>query len=256
MEISETQNHEVQAPDSKDIWSWKDILWISVFAALILVGGSLLFTYVSTILNNGIFIDSSSLLFNAILTALEAIAILFSVYIFGLRRRHLNWADLGLKPVSLGWLFLAIAIGFAIMPTVGLIALLIQYALGLPVSNPQLGFLIPERLTVPGAILMFLFGGFVVPLAEEIFFRGLLYRWMRQFWNVWPAIIVSSILFGLLHGEISVAGATFILGIILAWLYERSGSLWPSITIHVINNSLKLLILYVLIALGYEFPGI
>jgi hypothetical protein len=103
---------------------------------------------------------------------------------------------------------------------------------------------------------MFLFGGFVVPLAEEIFFRGLLYRWMRQFWNVWPAIIVSSILFGLLHGEISVAGATFILGIILAWLYERSGSLWPSITIHVINNSLKLLILYTLIALGYEFPGI
>jgi membrane protease YdiL (CAAX protease family) len=60
----------------------------------------------------------------------------------------------------------------------------------------------------------------------------------------------------MLHGDIAVAGATFVMGIILAWFYERSRSLWPSIVIHAINNGLKLAVLYGLLAAGVKIPPI
>ena len=109
--------------------------------------------------------------------------------------------------------------------------MIIQLALGLPVENPQLDFLIPKQFTWAGAIGMLILGGLLVPIAEELFFRGVLYTWLRDSFGIWIAIPGSALVFGLLHGEISVAGATFVMGLVLAWLYERSNSLWPSITI-------------------------
>ena len=125
----------------------------------------------------------------------------------------------------------------------------------MPYENPQLEFILPVNFSWIGAISMLLLGVFLVPIAEEIFFRGVLYQWMRDRLGVWIAIPGSALIFGLLHGEISVADATFVMGLILAWFYERSNSLWPSIIIHIVNNSLKLLLLYTLIALGITYPG-
>ena len=132
--------------------------------------------------------------------------------------------------------------------------MMIQLALGLPLGNPQLEFLLTDNISIPGVLIMLVFGGVIVPIAEEILFRGLLYSWLRQNLRIWPAILISSALFGVLHGEISIAGATFLMGIILAWIYEKSTSLWPAISIHIINNSIKLLVLYLMIAFGGDIP--
>jgi uncharacterized protein len=168
----------------------------------------------------------------------------------------MSWKDIGILPTSASWLLWAGLTAIIFIPIIGLIAMAIQIALGLPMENPQLEFLVPKDLTWYGILGMIFFGGFVVPVAEELFFRGVLYRWMRQFLGMWLAIAVSSLIFGLLHGDIAVAGATFVMGIILAWFYERSGSLWAPITIHIINNASKLILLYVLLATGIEFPTI
>jgi membrane protease YdiL (CAAX protease family) len=89
-----------------------------------------------------------------------------------------------------------------------------------------------------------------VPFAEELFFRGVLYRWLRDRWGLWVGLIASSLVFGALHGDIAVAGATAVMGLVLGWFYERSRSLWPSILIHAINNTVKLVLLYALVATG------
>ena len=59
---------------------------------------------------------------------------------------------------------------------------------------------------------------------------------------LWPAAILSGIIFGLPHALTGPLAAVVLagLGVALAWLYERTGSLWPCIFIHVINNSLAL----------------
>lgn len=80
----------------------------------------------------------------------------------------------------------------------------------------------------------------VAPIAEELFFRGFLFGGLRKRGLV-VALLVSGVAFGLAHvasapiGFIVPLGA---LGVLLALLYERTGSLYPSIALHALNNSI------------------
>jgi hypothetical protein len=80
----------------------------------------------------------------------------------------------------------------------------------------------------------------VAPIAEELFFRGFLFGALRKHGLV-IAALVSGVTFGLVHVASSPIG--FIvplagLGVILALLYERTGSLYPPIALHALNNSI------------------
>lgn len=76
----------------------------------------------------------------------------------------------------------------------------------------------------------------MAPIAEELVFRGLLYGWLRGFMPFALVAILTSALFGLAHGELAHAIAAGLLGLALAFIRERSGSLWPAIAAHVVNN--------------------
>lgn len=184
------------------------------------------------------------------LALLEAVAIIGGVYIFGMRRRSFDWKQVGLNALSTRWLIAGVVISAIVIPLSGLIALLIMLALGQPIENPQLGFLIPEGFSWLGAIGMVAFGGLAVPFAEELLFRGVFYVWLKERWGTWAGVLLSSALFGIVHGDISVGGAAFFLGIIMALAYEYSNSLWAAVLIHAVNNSIKIIILYALVASG------
>jgi hypothetical protein len=245
-----TENNQAQMTQDKKTWTWIDVLIIALGCGAIISLG-LLFIGLFIDINplNG-FEGTPSLIFNAGLAGLEAFGLIASVYLLGLRRRKLHWNDVGLRPTNRKWLIIALILAILFIPIIAFIAMIIQLALGLPLENPQLDFLIPKQFTWAGAIGMLILGGFIVPIVEELFFRGVLYTWLRDSFGIWVGSVGSALIFGLLHGEISIVGATFVMGLVLAWLYERSNSLWPSITIHIVNNSFKLLLLYVLIALG------
>lgn len=87
----------------------------------------------------------------------------------------------------------------------------------------------------------------VAPLSEEIFFRGLLFRGLRGALPLALAAAISAGIWGLFHytGSDSwpVVLQLAIFGVILAWLYERTGSLWPPIVLHLFNNALAFAIL-------------
>jgi sodium transport system permease protein len=74
-------------------------------------------------------------------------------------------------------------------------------------------------------------------LCEETFFRGLMLSGLRR-WGPWAAIFITAILFGLVHGSIYRFAPTFVLGLVLGYTVWRSGSLFCSILIHVLNNGL------------------
>ena len=86
----------------------------------------------------------------------------------------------------------------------------------------------------------------LAPLSEEIFFRGFMYGGLRRRLPVWGAAAISGLVFGLLHytgpDSIGVVPQLAVLGVLLAWLYERTGSLWPPIMLHVVNNGIALAI--------------
>jgi membrane protease YdiL (CAAX protease family) len=239
------------------VWNWKDVLLISAGSIFFLILGIFILNRQAVFdLGQTSPTESSSLVYNVLLAGFESIALVLSVYILGLRRKGLSWELIGLRKPSSSWLWASTLSSFIFIPLMGLIALLIQKVLGLPEQNPQLPFLAPENFTWVGALGMILLGGLAVPFAEELFFRGVLYLWLRRRLGFWPALLLSSLIFGFLHGDVSVAGATFVMGLALGWFYERSKSLWSPIIIHAMNNSIKLVLLYTLIATGVTIPGI
>lgn len=235
----------------KEIWRGSDVLWISsgitlIFLAVI-VGYRL---YEKLALSQSDQDIATTIWLSLGLGLLEGIILVGCVYYLGLRRRNLPWTAVGIRPITSEWLLKGITLGIFAIPLSGLITLIIQLILDLPVNNPQLPFLAPEGFSWPGAVGMVLLGGIAAPFAEEIYFRGVLYTWLRQRWGVRTGILGSSFVFGLVHGNVAIAGAAFFLGLILAWVYERSDSLWPAVLIHVINNSVKIILLYALLASG------
>ncbi|MEM6838288.1 MAG: type II CAAX endopeptidase family protein [Cyanobacteria bacterium P01_C01_bin.120] len=73
------------------------------------------------------------------------------------------------------------------------------------------------------------------PILEEFLFRGfLLHRWGTR-WNLPVAVLLSSILFGILHGNI--IGLTMF-GLVMALLYCYTSSLWVAIAVHALNNAI------------------
>lgn len=83
----------------------------------------------------------------------------------------------------------------------------------------------------------------VAPISEELIFRGVLFAGWRGKGFV-PAALVSSVLFGLAHWQPNVALATAVLGWLLAYLYEKTGSLWAPIGLHAAKNALAFALVY------------
>ena len=85
-------------------------------------------------------------------------------------------------------------------------------------------------------ILFFIVGGILGPVAEELFFRGILYGFLRR-WGVIVALVFSTLIFVLCHPINSGIPVTRLLGgILFAVAYEISGSLIVPITIHGLGN--------------------
>lgn len=76
----------------------------------------------------------------------------------------------------------------------------------------------------------------VVPIGEEVFFRGLVYGGLRSRWGITVATLTSAAFFAAVHIQVIHGLPILVLGVILAVLYERSGSLLPPIVAHGLNN--------------------
>lgn len=254
-------NTELEQPihssdKTPDDWRDTDVLLITIAIISLLLAGIAGYRLVAdSIRPQDIQHTEMTLRLSIAVGILESVVIIGCVYFLGLRRRKLPWSVTGLCPTSAGWVVKGITLGVVAIPLSGLITLIIQLSLGKSISNPQLPYLAPEGFSWFGVFSMVLLGGLAAPFAEELYFRGVLYPWLRQRWGIWVSAISSSLIFGLVHGEISIAGAAFALGIILAWSYEHSGSLWPPVLIHVINNSFKIFLLYFMLASGLIPPS-
>jgi membrane protease YdiL (CAAX protease family) len=87
------------------------------------------------------------------------------------------------------------------------------------------------RLAFP-IIIVGLFG----PFCEEIFFRGFALPAFARRYGLWGGIFISAVLFAMFHFSIGAFVPIFIFGIVLAWLYVRTGSIYPSMVAHATQN--------------------
>jgi membrane protease YdiL (CAAX protease family) len=86
----------------------------------------------------------------------------------------------------------------------------------------------------------------VAPFAEEILFRGYLLAKLRKYVPLWAAILVTSLLFGIIHFAWNVGVDVFALSIVLCLLRVWTGRLWPSIVLHMIKNGIAFYFLFII----------
>jgi membrane protease YdiL (CAAX protease family) len=80
------------------------------------------------------------------------------------------------------------------------------------------------------------------PLAEEVFFRGILYPYFKRLAGMWPAALLTGLLFGAAHMSISAFLPLTVFGAYLCIVYEKNGYLAAPAAIHALFNALSLLL--------------
>lgn len=79
----------------------------------------------------------------------------------------------------------------------------------------------------------------IAPVVEEIVFRGYLYPVVKRFTDPIVAALFTGIIFGAIHGEVWAVIPLSLFGVLLAVLYEKSGSIWACILCHALFNSVN-----------------
>lgn len=95
---------------------------------------------------------------------------------------------------------------------------------------------ITQKESLGANIVMYFYVCIFGPILEELLFRGVVLEAVRPY-NERFAIVFSSLIFGIMHGNISQAVNGFLIGLVLGALYVRSGSLVPSTVMHMLMNS-------------------
>jgi membrane protease YdiL (CAAX protease family) len=94
-------------------------------------------------------------------------------------------------------------------------------------------------------ILAFITLVIVAPVAEEILFRGYLFGKLKKFVPIWVAILITSVVFGFIHGAWNLAIDTFALSVVLCLLRLSTGSIWAPMLLHMTKNGIAFYILFV-----------
>lgn len=170
-----------------------------------------------------------------------------SVWWFGVFRKRVSLQEIGFWPLNWQWkwLGLAILINMFLLPLRSIIAMIVLFLTNsIDSLQGRTDMLLPEGSnTVGGFLLILLFAGILVPISEELFFRGLLHRWFSQRLTLWPAILLSSLIFAIGHFDsFAVAVSAFIAGMVHAYAYEKSKTLWLPILLHITANSIGVIL--------------
>ena len=170
-----------------------------------------------------------------------AMILLLGVYFIALRPKALSWGEVGIKRFL--WRDWKTIIIYSVILLVGAVIIVILTSfIGNTWENSKTESL-QRNVTFFTVCIAFVSAAVISPIYEEIFYRGFLYRWLRTRMGLIGAIILSSMIFTIVHiPTYNVMPVNFFSGIIFALAYERTNSIWPSVIIHGITNGIMVLL--------------
>ncbi len=218
----------------KPKWGLIDLIIVYIATVLLtLLGTRIIAAYI---------VDSMTLFFTAaIIQFFINIGLVFLVIIY-IRKSRL--ADLGLKKASAHDLFFYGLIG-------GTLLMIFMILMGIPISRLQPDVqpqVFEQMLRSVGQnwqffVLLFL-GVVTAPIAEELFYRGMLYPVFRGYLGPWWGSAVAGIIFGLAHWDLWRTIPLAIGGAVLCYMYEKTGNIWVTMLAHGTWNGLMSLMVY------------
>ena len=212
------------------VYSLLQALFVGVAMA-----GYLVYDIINGSLSPSIFSNVEALIENPVIKAheidamaagmfLSAAAMLLFIHVTKLfRLRKSLFTSMAVRP-----LLLSTALVFTVIPTFNV---LVQW---FPLEDLLENEFVGLTHTVMGAFTI----SVLAPLLEEVLFRGAIQGCLMRFYGrPWPAIITAALVFGIIHwNPVQVVYAS-LFGIVLGWIYYRTGSLLYVIVGHVLNNT-------------------
>lgn len=226
------------------IWVFMMLVWV----AAVLVATQLLLRLV---LINLMHLDQTSMSTNALQTLYSALVYVVSLVItifvpWKLAKSKTTRDELGLRGLPTWTDILLAPVGFIVFMIVAVILVAIFQSIfpGINWNESQdVGF--SNLISSSDFILAFISLVVVAPVAEELIFRGWLYGKLRAKIPAIPAMLVVSILFGIVHGQWNVGVTVFVMSIAMCTLREITGTIWGGILIHILKNGIAFYFLYV-----------
>jgi len=222
------------APDDRIAWGPREIaqaLGIVVAGLIFLTGAAALVAAVAGLT----FTDSQVLGVSLVATLFLDLGLFGLAAVFSVGKYRLRWSALGFRPLVLdrAWVIAATVVGMFV--TVGVYAAIVQLVGAedlLPQSTLEGDVFDNRALVVMAGILAVL----AAPVAEETFFRGFLFGGLVKRLGIFGAALASGFLFSLAHAQPTTLIPFTFIGIVLAWSYVYTGSIWTNIGAHLIFN--------------------
>lgn len=224
-----------EAPRAQRFPTWADMLAVVGIYLLATVATSIVVGIVAAISGGveGLVDKMSSGPMSALSYALSMGLTIVGVLIYRkLRRgtgRMFHFSLRGFNPMLILWGFVMVLLtGIVIEPVLELF--------------PDAFLKLIDQMGVHGgwSVLMLVV---LAPIMEEVLFRGILLESVRSKHSAGRAIVVSALMFGVIHFIPQQVVNAFVIGLILGYIYVRTESLWPVIVIHALNNAMAYVIM-------------
>jgi membrane protease YdiL (CAAX protease family) len=180
-------------------------------------------------------------------SVLDVIVVLLVIY-FAILRYKADIISLGLSLKNFFKnIFYGIIAYIALLPVLVVIlaatAFVIHMIKYVPAKQPVVELLLKEK-DVAFLAYSSLFAAILGPLVEELFFRGFLYNALKKYIGVFWSMAATAAIFATLHAHAVGFLPIMALGALLAYLYEKTGTLVSSITVHMIHNLSMVLMVF------------
>jgi membrane protease YdiL (CAAX protease family) len=225
------------APTGAVAWS----PWTAPLALLVWFGATLVLSLVIALVAAamGYPLDDPPAGVNIAGTFAQDLAMIGAVLLFAFMAARPRALDFGLVRTQIG-----AAIGGMIAIWIGFIVFSVVWKTAISLNDPQT---LPDQLGIEGStlnlVLVVIIITVLAPVSEELLFRGYMFRALRNWRGFLPAAIITGLVFGAVHIGSSPLGFALPLaafGFGLCLLYQRTGSLYPCIALHALNNAFAL----------------
>jgi len=230
-------NTEIETPAEKQItpWGLPEIIYAIIGMIVISVGIVLV-------------VELFGFKSNAILIIYELLYLLPVVVVMLIKKAP--WEALGLRSFAFSELLVGVSILFLAYIVIFLHNLALV-ALGIAPQGEYIAelFNLDINIWVLGITVVI-----AAPIAEEIFFRGFVYAGLVEKFGWKKAVFISALFFGAAHMQLVSFIPTFLMGLVLAYIYQRSKSVILSIILHFTVNGFGFMMIYLVKTFGENIP--
>ena len=220
----------------QDYWTWKEFAALLVLEFVFVIG-FLKFT-VKPVYSEWL---GDELYAGTLMGLTIAVVLLLGVYFIALRPKRLSWSEVGVRSFpAKDWGRILLWTVLLIMGSVLLMVL--TSFIGNTYENSKTEAM-QQNVTLLTVFIALGSAAIISPLYEEIFYRGFLYRWLRTRIGMRWAIYLSSLIFTMVHiPTYNAMPVNFLSGIVFAWAYERTNSIWPAVIVHGLVNGVAVVL--------------